>query len=233
VQELESIDIKTLQNMLSIRLSEMVDNGEKNKAIAIAQQFEKQVFSKLRSESDRPKLSKVFGVTAYGIQIEQECKPIESIRQAAEHLDQDFTKIKDLKMQHDKWYYNNYALSVYQQWFTSEDNQMLPKSDLRKDVRSSETLNSGLNKVYKYQKLDKEIRKLKQRADNTEAELFSVKAQQLLQSMDIEHIKEVSGWTMEPPDKAKALKAKGYTYDKISQTMGISKSTARRWVNNS
>lgn len=43
MEGIEDIDISTLQRMLSEKLSEMVDNGEKGKAIAIAKQFEKKV----------------------------------------------------------------------------------------------------------------------------------------------------------------------------------------------
>lgn len=221
----EKLDIQSLQRLLSVELARLVESGEKSKAIAIAQQFEKGIFSQLGAMSDKPKLSRAFGETAYGIQITQECKPLDSIRQAAEHLNEDFDSIKSLKMQHDKWYHSKFMVRTYEQWFHEEGNKMLPKSELRKDVQDSETLNSGLNKVYKYQKLDKEIRKMK-------ARMSELEQQQDSQAIDIAQIKEMSGWELDPKDKAKALKDKGYTYKQVATILGVTDRTIKRWLKN-
>lgn len=139
MEGIEDIDISTLQRMLSEKLSEMVDNGEKGKAIAIAKQFEKKVYQQLGAMSDKTKLSTTFSKTAL-------------------HLNEDFCMLKEDGIYHDNWYHQDIVLRDNREWFTTDGT--IPKAALRRDVKKAGTLSSGLGKVYDYQLIEQRVSEL-------------------------------------------------------------------------
>lgn len=135
MEGIEDIDINTLQRMLSEKLSEMVDNGEKGKAIAIAKQFEKKVYQQLGAMSDKTKLSTTFSKTAFSLQIEHSRKPLDTIKMTALHLNEDFCMLKEDGLYHDNWYHQDIVLRDNREWFTTDGT--IPKAALRRDVKKA------------------------------------------------------------------------------------------------
>ena len=192
-------------------------------------QIEREAKIHIASTSDKPKLSKAFGFTAYDIQINQACLPIESIQQAAQYHNEDFQMIKQERLHSStKWRYNPDMVLLFADFF-SGTGQALETDSLKYAVKGSTTLNSGLTRVYKHQQHEKEIRRLKERADQQELELSKLKAEMVLNKLSIEHIQDVSGWDITPKEKARALRDKGYTHGQVAEILGVSKSTVKRY----
>jgi len=218
VEGIEDIDISTLQRMLSEKLSEMVDNGEKGKAIAIAKQFEKKVYQQLGAMSDKTKLSTTFSKTAFSLQIEHSRKPLDTIKMTALHLNEDFCVLKEDGIYHDNWYHQDIVLRDNREWFTTDGT--IPKAALRRDVKKAGTLSSGLGKVYDYQLIE-------QRVSELEKAVLIVREEQLIQKVDIDVLK-ASGSNK---DKAMMFKEAGWKYQQIADHLGVSVRTVNRWLN--
>jgi hypothetical protein len=227
---LKSLDLVTIQSEMSERLVQEAESGNKGKAFAVAKSLEKDILRQLGAMSTRERLSKDFSLTAFGIQIEQACRPSESIKQSAVIHNMDYDELKAAQMHNDKWYYQDTVLRKYDDYFTIEGNGIYPKSELKRDVKASTTLNRGLGAVHVFQTIDQKIQALQESDDKKTEQISDLSAQALIQRMDIEHIKEVSGWGADPKLKAKGLRDAGYTYKDIGKHLGVTDRTVKRWL---
>lgn len=181
----------------------------------------------LASISTKPKISKELGNTAFGLQIDNGWKPSESLKYAAIEHEEDVETI--LSVKNDKWRHCTTMVGFHSEFFNDNSMAVSP-SELRAAVKSSSTINSGLTRVYKFQQHEKAIRELKERADTQEKQLKKLLLEQLSTSLDVEWIKDISGWQLEPKDKAKAMRDKGATNKNIAKVLGISERTVVRWL---
>ena len=185
-------------------------------------QAEKEVKRHAYANSDRYKISTSRGKSAYGYQIDKACPPVASIRLAATEHEEDIDEV--MSVRHDKWNHNRSMIGVYEDFFNGVGLATGTK-ELRVAVRSATTLNGGLTRVYNFQKHEAEIRELRERLDKLEN-------QQINTTVDLEFIKDISGWKIKPKEKAVKLRNTGMTYLAIADILDVSERTVRRWVNN-
>lgn len=180
------------------------------------------------SNPDKFRLSKELGKSAYTYQIDNACKPTVSLTQAAIEHDEDISTVLHAGV-NDKWRYNGLMVEVHEQFFNGKT-LSVPTEDLKISVKKASTLGAGLNRVFSFQKHEAEIAELRQRADYQEKLIEQLTFNQVITNIDVEWIKEVSGWEVSDKDKAIALRDKGATYKVIGEMLGKSESTIKRWL---
>ncbi len=109
-------------------------------------------------------------------------------------------------------------------WFNEQtDNALLPRKKVKESVKSSSTFRKGLGDMSNYQKLDKEIRKMKERLDRLETD-------SIIKSLSIEYIQDNLELVQSGKEKAEMLQAKGFTQKEIAKLLGKTDRTVRRWL---
>lgn len=202
--------------------------------IGLIERLKKRALKKIMEGSEKEYLSFDFGKTAYNHQLDTYCKPTESINYAysvvCPEADEDWLK----KAKNDRYGFNevlmNILLKEKEDYFSS-----LPDSininNLKKDVGKSRSLNQGLRKLHGYQKIEKEIEELKLKDLDKERRIQELEMKLSMQNSDLRVLKDSVGIAESTPkDKAKVLKIDGYTIRQISECLGVSESTIKRWT---
>lgn len=215
--------INDIANRFSGELQEAIASGNKGLALAILDQVRKDTFSFMGSQSSSEKISLSFAITAFTYQIEQECSPQESIKYAAQVHSKDYDQlIKDGTHNRRWWIGDKVAGRI--PWFNEQtDNALLPRKKVKESVKNSSTFRKGLGDMSNYQKLDKEIRKMKERLDRLEND-------SIIKSLSIEHIQDNLDLVQSGKEKAEVLQAKGFTQKEIAKLLGKTDRTVRRWL---
>lgn len=191
-------------------------------------QAERELKQNISSDSTKPKISKEVGRTAYGYQIDTACKPTDSLRLAALEHDEDVDLM--LSLRNNKWNHNKTMVDIHSDFF-NDKSKALSTKELKTVVRNSTTLSAGLNRVFSYQKLEAEVAQIKLKSQQQELELRLLKGGQLVNSVDINTIKDSLGMkSMTPVDRAALLKENGYTYKEVSEILGVTDRTIKRWL---
>lgn len=200
-------------------------------AFGIVSQMQRELKTHVKSlNPDKFRISKELGKTAYDYQIGNACKPVLSLRAAAIEHEEDIDEVAE-SARKDKWGFNPLMTKLHKDFFDSKS-MSTSTNDLKVAVNNSTTLNAGLNRVFHFQKQEAEIAELRSRADEQEELIKKLTLDQVSTSIDVELIKEVSGWAFNEKEKAIALRERGATYKSISEVIGKSESTIKRWVNN-
>lgn len=203
-------------------LKEEVKDGNTKKAMAINTKLTKELFSYMGSLSTSDKISLPFAITAFEYQIETEGSPQDAILWACLVHNKDYDQLL-LDNTHNKRWWLGERLVKSVPWFDKEsDNILLSKVAVKKDVKSSTTFRKGLGDMGKYQKLDKEIRSMKERLDKLEID-------SVMKDGRLDSLEDVVG-TKSLKEKARVFKAKGYTYKEIGSIMEVTDRTVKRWL---
>jgi len=177
--------------------------------------------------STKEYLSFDFGRTAYTHQIDNYCKPNESIEFAHNTVcpEADPAWVKEAKNY--GYGFNEHLIKLLiedREGYFNNLPEQINLNTLKKDVGNSRSLNQGLRKLYGYQKIEKEMTEMK-------ARIAALEAAQTNSRIDIELVKlAVDCPSIPPKTRAKVMRDKGCTIKAIAKELGVHRNTVKRWL---
>lgn len=209
-------------------LQYLIDTGQMKLVMALLQQMERQVMSHAGSKSEKERISLAFAVTAYNHQIETECSPKEAMQHACIEHNKDFDQYWSDNVHNRRWGIGGKVVSLVEWFNVPSDIEFMPKKALANSVGSSSTFRKGQGMVADWQKMQREIKKLKAKQLSAEERLDKLEKDAILKDLSIECIQDTLNVFQTNQEKAQALKNKGYTYKEIGNILGKSEVTIKR-----
>lgn len=211
-------------------LQHLIDSGQMKLVMALLQTMERQVMTHAGCKSEKERISLAFAVTAYNHQIETECSPKEAMQYACVEHDKDFDQYWNDNVHNRRWGIGGKVVSLIEWFNIPSEIEFMPKKALANSVGSSSTFRKGQGMVADWQKIQREIKKLKDKQASTEERLKRLEIDSVQKSLSIEEIRDAINLTSQNDrEKAEALKNKGFKYSDIALVLGKSEATIKRW----
>ena len=202
------------------------DDGHKA-VLSAAKKAELMALKQMKDNSTTLTISKQLGVSAYAYQVDNDCHPDESLRHAAIKHNEDPDRVLESKGK--TWRHNKAAVYENPELFSNAKFGEVAV-ELRKSIRNSDTLSSGLTSVSAFSKLKARVETLEECNAENRAIIEALANEALSSRIDMDKIKEVSGWTVSDREKAITMKASGCRTAAIARTLGVTSRTVQRWL---
>ena len=202
------------------------DDGHKA-VLSAAKKAELMALKQMKDNSTTLTISKQLGVSAYTYQVDNNCLPDESLIYAAIEHNQDPERVLEAKSK--TWRHNPYVVRTLPDSFGKQRFGHL-SVELKKAVRNSDSILSGLNSVSAFSKLKQKVDGLELLAKEQSEKLEMLSGEALSSKLDIEKIKETSGWVVPNSEKALIMKSQGHSVKSIASILGVTRRTVYRWV---
>lgn len=203
-----------------------LEGGEKA-LLSIQKKLERMAFRKMKENSTTLTISKQLGVSAYAYQVDNDCHPDESLIHAAIKHNEDPDRVLESKGK--TWRHNRSIVPENPELFSNTKFGDVAV-ELRKSVRNSDTLCSGLTSVSAFSKLKSRVDTLEESEVENKAIIEALASEALSSRIDMDKIKEASGWIVSDKEKAVAMKARGCRTASIARALGVTSRTVQRWL---
>lgn len=203
-----------------------IEGGEKA-VLSAVKKMERMAFGKMKEDSTTLTISKQLGVTAYAYQVDNDCHPDESLIHAAIKHNEDPERVLESKGK--TWRHNKSTVSENPGLFSNSRFGVVAV-ELRKSVRNSDTLCSGLTSVSAFSRLKSRVDTLEEIEVENKAIIEALASEALSSRIDMDKIKEASGWVVNDKEKAITMKASGCKTAAIARALGVTSRTVQRWL---